>query len=135
MSIASALARTRTGWLAHLGLALSLLAMLGTSMHVLLVKHELCDDHGALVEADAAHASTQDDPEQDGADGAAEDTHDTDVHCPLGVASHAPLAVPPAVALELHVVDAPRVHALSLVPVFVTRDLWRVAPKTSPPAA
>jgi hypothetical protein len=127
MSIASPLHRARTGPWAGIGVALSLLAMLGTSMHVLLVEHELCDEHGALVEGDPHAVDTDTD--------ATADAHDQDVHCPLAVASTASMPYAPDVLFE-----APRVTVLEQAVATVDaprflRAVWRVAPKTSPPRA
>lgn len=131
MSIASPLHRARTGPMAGIGIALSLWAMLGTSVHVLLVEHELCDEHGALIEGGAHAANTGADTDPD----AGADAHDQDVHCPLAIAStatlpHAPFAQIEAPRVTVIEPSAPTAHA----PRF-TRDVWRVAPKTSPPRA
>jgi hypothetical protein len=127
MSIASPLHRARTGPCAGIGIALSLLAMLGTSMHVLLVEHELCDEHGALVEGDAHAVDVDADP--------AADAHDQDVHCPLAVAATATLPVGPELAFDASSVTALDEPLASPDAPVCARDVWRTAPKTSPPSA
>ena len=130
MPASSPIARTRTGLSAWFGIVLSLVAAFGTSAHVLLVKHELCDAHGALVEdrADGAH---DDNASEDSSSG---DTHDGDVHCPLGVAATALVPAAPPALEDPKPIVALGVAVPAVASEVRTQDPLRVAPKTSPPA-
>lgn len=106
-------------------------ALWGQVFHLAAVPHEICADHGELVEHSAAQSGAPDqtplDPSLDA------DRHD---HCPLAPgACH-------TVASPAFWVAAPHATALTAqAPRAVTARHWqaasilRIAPKTSPPGA
>jgi hypothetical protein len=120
----------RSGVVAAVAFFASLVAQFGIVAHMGLVRHEVCADHGELVEreagAPAAPAAPHSLPTAD---------HD---HCPL-VANPGQAPAP-----ALHVVDVGVVPPLTLealartgVPPTMSQTslaLLAVAPKTSPPA-
>jgi hypothetical protein len=110
-------------------LALAFTGQLCSIVHMAVVEHETCAEHGELVEAAGTVAVAALEVDVDALTGAnADDVHD---HCPLATTpSHHEHAVSLAVegvarALERDVA-LPRVGARVV-------DVLRVAPKTSPP--
>lgn len=119
--------------LATFALAAMLLSQAGSFVHFIAIEHTTCPEHGELIEASAAHyalASASAEPAiQAGGEAA---SHDDDQHCTIAVAApHA--AVLRATSVSSSVAHAVE-HEAAVARVFVAQDLYRLAPKSSPPS-
>jgi hypothetical protein len=118
----------------------TLLALLGLSAdlsHMVLVSHTVCAEHGEVVHGGDSHevpsASPDDDVPGQHASNADRTSAADHEHC-CGVATHggALLAAPPALPTQL----LGAFDELTIAPAgaTITRRLYLLAPKTSPPA-
>ena len=126
----------RASLLGPLALLLALTAQLTGLVHLGVVRHERCAEHGELIEA--AHDDDHDDGdpgEQRGWHAAGSD--DDDDHCDLAFRVAVSVAVFAAVAhdLEVGVVGVDLQPGVRAAEAIRALDVLTVAPKTSPPTA
>jgi hypothetical protein len=119
---------------------LALLSVLAPAelLHFVLVQHVVCAEHGELVhESGVAHAAPA---EGGGASGQGPGLHADAVahdheHCGVAAASREALALPPAPAVAaISAATSDALLSASRSAVSGSEALFRLAPKTSPPA-
>lgn len=94
---------------ATVALLLALVGQLSSLAHLWVVQHEVCKEHGQLVDEDGEH-------------------------CVVSLTPGEAIEAPALEVRDAHVL-APRVAAADPIALARTHNVLRVAPKTSPPAA
>lgn len=104
-----------------------LAAQLGSIFHLGLVRHEVCEDHGELVEATSSAAD-----HHAPSSGATSERHE---HCPLLVTSaHARTSAPIELVAPVMYEFAAEPSGASASEPTISVSVLSFAPKTSPPA-
>ena len=110
--------------------ALALVAQFSQAVHMVLVKHSLCLEHGQLVHGDFAHEQGRGAPNS--LSTGLHDDGKNHEHCPA-LLNEKNRVVPPASAEIIHVVPLPPDVAMIDMPAPAGVDVLRSAPKNSPP--
>jgi len=113
--------------------ALLAAAPLASALHVVAVPHEVCADHGELVHGD--HVSTSSAPDETASLGTETqaDSHEHD-HCLLGTPAAGASLRPSRVVAASTVAVTDGGFSLRRSAPIASEALYRIAPKTSPPA-